>query len=69
MSRRTQSFAFNLEDKVNIVEIKRPGIVKGISIDNLGVQYQVTFWNDSSRRVEWVYDHEITLEEIPNAKT
>lgn len=56
---RTQVFRFDLKDKVRLIDINRPGQVTGLLVEDTGVQYRVTFWNDSVRRVEWVYDHEI----------
>lgn len=60
---RTQVFSFNLGDKVEVTEIKRPGIVVSLLVNESGVQYQVVYWNDCARRTEWVYDHEIRLRE------
>jgi hypothetical protein len=57
--RRRQDFKYDLEDKVKLTEINRPGIVNGMSVDNLGVQYRVCYWSDGARKQEWVYEHEI----------
>ncbi len=64
---RTQVFPYDLGDKVTLTEISRPGVIKGINIDNIGVQYNVVYWNDCARRTEWVYDHEISLRTTPDA--
>lgn len=63
---RTQVFPFDLGDKVDLIEIKRPGLIKGISLDSGGAQYHVIYWNDCARRTEWVYEHEIKLTEVPS---
>ncbi len=64
---RTQVFPFDLGDKVDLIEIKRPGIIKSINIDSLGTSYSVAYWNDCARRTEWVYEHEIALRTEPTA--
>ncbi len=61
MSRRTESFAFDLYDEVQLLDINRPGKVTGISIDRFGTQYRVLFWHESARRSEWVDEQEIEL--------
>lgn len=67
MAEHTQSFAFTLNERVMLLEIRRPGVITGINIDSLGVQYRVVYWNDSQRRTEWVYEWEIRSEEKQNA--
>jgi len=68
MPRHTQEFVFRLNDKVKVIEIDRPGVINGMSVDALGVQYRVVYWNDCTRRSEWVYADEIRLlEEVGGA--
>ena len=50
---------FSLGDIVMLTFINRPGIINGIRIDNLGIQYRVCYWFDGCRKSEWVYDSEI----------
>lgn len=64
---RTQVFSFDIGDQIKVIEINRPGVVTGMLVDDAGPQYRVAFWNDSARRTEWVYDHEISLRKAPDA--
>ena len=57
--RRKQDFHYDLGDKVKLLEIDRPGIVTGLCVDNVGIQYRVVYWNNCDRKTEWVYDQEI----------
>lgn len=47
---RTEIFVFDLKDRVFIKAIDRPGIVEGLLIDYLGVQYFITYWDNSERK-------------------
>ena len=58
---RTEVFAYNLKDKVIINEVQRPGVVEVISIDYLGVQYRVSYWDNSERKSVWLPPEEISL--------
>ena len=58
---RTEVFAFNLKDKVIINEVQRPGVVEVISIDYLGVQYRVSYWDNSERKSVWLPPEELSL--------
>lgn len=66
MSCRTESFAFNLYDKVTLIDINRPGTVTGLCVDREGIIYRVAFWHESQRRAEWVTENEIRLAEVAN---
>lgn len=59
MAARTITFAFNLEDKVIIREVQRPGMVEAITIDFLGVQYRVIYWDNSERKTAWLRADEL----------
>lgn len=56
---RTETFKFDLKDKVIIREIQRPGIVESMSIDFLGVRYLVTFWDNSERQTCWLFPDDL----------
>ena len=62
MTRRTENFNLNLGDKVTVIEIKRPGIIDSIMVDEGGHQYRVVYWFDGTRHASWVYEGEIKLE-------
>lgn len=51
---RTEQFKFDLKAKVIIREIQRPGVVEALMIDFLGVQYRVTYWDNSKRESVWI---------------
>jgi len=57
---RTETFKFNINDKVLVNEIQRPGVVMALMIDYLGPQYMVYFWDNGDRRKEWLYEGEIS---------
>lgn len=51
---RTENFAFDINAKVLIKEIQRPGKVAAIIIDFLGTQYKVDYWDNSERKSVWL---------------
>lgn len=59
MAARTITFAFNLEDKVIIREVQRPGMAEAITIDFLGVQYRVIYLDNSERKTAWLRADEL----------
>lgn len=59
MSERTEIFKFNLNDRVMVREIQRPGRVKALTIDYLGVQYLVGFWENGKRESVWLHADEL----------
>lgn len=56
---RTEEFKFDLHDRVIIREIQRPGIIVGLLIDHLGVQYHVRYWDNSDKNYVWLQADEI----------
>lgn len=54
-----QKFEFSIGDRVIIKEVQRPGRVELIQIDFVGVQYRVCYWDNSERKVAWLYADEI----------
>jgi hypothetical protein len=56
---RTETFAFDLKDRVLIREIQRPGVIESLSIDYLGPQYRVTYWDNSERKSVWLSAEEL----------
>lgn len=59
MAARTITFAFNLEDRVIIKEVQRPGVIEAIAIDFLGVQYRTVYWDNSERKTAWLRADEL----------
>lgn len=59
MPQHTQQFDFSLGDKILVKEVQRPGRVELIQVDFTGVQYRVTYWDNSKREVVWLYTDEI----------
>lgn len=60
-ARRVEHFKFNLEDKVLVREIQRPGVIEAITIDFLGVQYRCVYWDNSERKTVWLKADEMDL--------
>lgn len=59
MSAYNQPFQFSIGDRVLVKEIQRPGRVELIQVDFIGVQYRVSFWDNSERKIVWLYGDEI----------
>jgi hypothetical protein len=59
MAARTEIFKHDLNDKVIIREIQRPGRVEAVMIDFLGVQYRVAYWDNSKRESSWLTADEL----------
>lgn len=51
---RIEHFDFDLGDKVLVREIKRPGVVEALTIDFLGPQYRIAYWDNSERKTVWL---------------
>ena len=56
---RSEQFAFDLNAKVLIREIQRPGKVEALMVDFLGVQYRVAYWDNSERKMVWLAADEL----------
>jgi hypothetical protein len=56
---RTEHFKFDLNQRVIVTEIQRPGKVIGLIIDNLGTQYQVAVWDNGERKHIWLHADEL----------
>lgn len=59
---------FKLKDQVTIIELKLPGLIKRIQIEESGIIYEVRyFWNAEAKNV-WFYEEEIEIQEHLNVK-
>jgi hypothetical protein len=56
-----QTLAYQVQDRVMIREIQRPGRVEMIQVDFLGVTYRVAYWDNSERKQVWLYADEIEM--------
>lgn len=56
---RTEQFKFDLNSKVMIREIQRPGVVEALMIDFLGPQYRIAYWDNSERKTAWLHADEL----------
>lgn len=56
---RTESFAFDLNARVLVREVQRPGRVDALMVDYLGVQYRVSYWDNGDRRSVWLLADEL----------
>jgi len=59
----TKSFQFDLGQKVKIKEINRVGTIVGLLVDLEAICYKVSYWDNCSRKVEWLYDFDIENKE------
>ena len=50
---------FDLLEKINIPEIKRPGIVIAIMQNQTALSYQVSYFNNGKKELSWMYEFEI----------
>lgn len=60
-TRRVENFLFDVEDRIIVREIQRPGVVEALLVDSRGPQYRICYWADRSRKSEWLYPWEIEL--------
>lgn len=51
---RTEHFKFDLQEKVLVKEIQRPGRVESLMIDYVGPQYRVAYWDNGERKSTWL---------------
>lgn len=56
---RVEHFEFDLGDNVIIQEIQRPGMIEALTIDYLGPQYRVCYWDNSERKTVWLKADEL----------
>lgn len=56
---RTEHFKFNLNDRVMVREIQRPGRIEALLVDYLGPQYKVVYWGNSKRESTWLAADEL----------
>ena len=56
---RVEHFKFNLDEKVIIREVQRPAVVEALTIDFLGPQYRVVYWDNAERKTAWLKDYEL----------
>lgn len=52
-------FAFMVGQKVRLVDADINGRIQSILQNADGIQFQVSYWDDRIRRVEWVFLYEI----------
>lgn len=56
---RNEPFVFDLNERVIIKEVQRPGVIEGLLIDFLGVQYRVAYWDNSERKTVYLKADEL----------
>ena len=57
---RVEHFVYDLNAKVIINEVQRPGVVEALMIDFLGPQYRVAYWDNSDRKTVWLQASELS---------
>jgi len=60
MPEKSFHIKFDIKDKVLIKEIQRPGTVDAVTLDYLGIQYRVAYWDNSDRHSVWLPEDELT---------
>lgn len=58
-SGRVEHFEYDLNEKVLIREVHRPGVIESLCVDFLGPQYRVAYWDNSERRTVWLKADEL----------
>lgn len=56
-------FKCKLGQRVQLIDIDRPGLVTGVMRDSDSTQYRVVWWWDGVRRSEWLHGAEFNLTE------
>lgn len=56
---RTETFAFDLNARVMVREVQRPGRVDALMVDCLGPQYRVSYWDNGDRKSVWLLADEL----------
>lgn len=54
-----QDFGFSIGQRVKLVECGLRAVVQQVLFNMDGIQYQVAYWDERIRRVEWVFVSEI----------
>lgn len=57
---RVEKFAFDLADKVLLIDVQRPGRVEALLVDCLGPQYRVAYWDNGERKTVWLLEDELS---------
>lgn len=57
---RFVAFEFDLNSRVLINEVQRPGSVDSLMVDYLGVQYRVSYWDNGDRKSVWLKGDELS---------
>jgi hypothetical protein len=56
---RLVDFEYDLGERVRVAAIDVLGRVDSLTLDNMGKQYRVVYWNDGQRQSVWVYPYEL----------
>jgi hypothetical protein len=56
---RNPDLAFNLNQRVFVIDAEIYATVQAILLNCDGIQFQICYWHEGSRRVEWVFSREI----------
>ena len=58
--KRIVEFKYDIGDEVKIKAVSVNARVNAMLLDSTGVQYHVIYWDDGERRLEWVYEWELS---------
>jgi hypothetical protein len=57
--RKTVEFEYDIGQEVKIIPTGIRGNIDSLTLDNMGKQYRVVYWNDGQRYSVWMYLWEI----------
>lgn len=66
MTTQAKDYGFAVGQRVELVECGLRAIVQQVLFSVDGVQFQVSYWDDNVRRVEWVFASEIASVKSPS---
>ena len=58
--KKVVEFDYDIGEEVGIRDINRTGRIDAMKREKRGFMYRVVYWNDGERRVDWLYDWELT---------
>lgn len=51
--------AFEIRQRVHVRDTEITATVQAILLNEIGTQYQISYWHENIRRVEWVLTEEL----------
>lgn len=54
---------YKIGDRVEILDLRRPGVLNAIMLDRAGLQFHVVYWDKGDQKTAWLYEWEFQLRE------